>query len=107
MERSAIRDQRTHLLIPDFANASSGLRLRAFGPDHAVTGHREEAMKRTNLNRAVLSAAIVVVGVGMTWLLGAEATAQTPQPQARTVPVFEVDPAWPKVPAHWKLGDAS
>src|ERR1019366_6810819 len=26
---------------------------------------------------------------------------------AAAVPVFEVDPAWPKVPAKWKLGDAS
>jgi hypothetical protein len=26
---------------------------------------------------------------------------------AATVPVFEVDPSWPKVPAKWKLGDAS
>ena len=26
---------------------------------------------------------------------------------ARALPVFAVDPAWPKVPAKWKLGDAS
>ena len=26
---------------------------------------------------------------------------------AAAVPVFEVDPSWPKVPAKWKLGDAS
>jgi len=26
---------------------------------------------------------------------------------AAVVPVFEVDPSWPKVPAKWKLGDAS
>jgi hypothetical protein len=29
------------------------------------------------------------------------------QPRARSLPVFEVDAAWPKVPAKWKLGDAS
>src|SRR6476620_170635 len=29
------------------------------------------------------------------------------QPRARSLPVFEVDTAWPKVPAKWKLGDAS
>ena len=39
------------------------------------------------------------------WLLGGEATAQTAV--ARSLPMFEVDPSWPKVPAKWKLGDAS
>jgi len=32
------------------------------------------------------------------------ATAQT---LARGIPVFEVDPNWPKVPEKWKLGDVS
>jgi DNA-binding beta-propeller fold protein YncE len=31
----------------------------------------------------------------------------TARARAGAVPVFEVDPAWPKVPAKWKLGDAS
>src|SRR6266446_6534775 len=26
---------------------------------------------------------------------------------AAGVPVFEVDPSWPKIPSQWKLGDAS
>ena len=34
-------------------------------------------------------------------------TATTAFAQTRALPVFEVDPAWPKVPAKWKLGDAS
>ena len=29
------------------------------------------------------------------------------QPKGRSLPIFEVDHAWPKVPAKWKLGDAS
>ena len=29
------------------------------------------------------------------------------QPKGRSLPMFEVDHAWPKVPAKWKLGDAS
>jgi hypothetical protein len=29
------------------------------------------------------------------------------QAQGRSLPTFEVDPTWPKVPAQWKLGDAS
>ena len=33
--------------------------------------------------------------------------AGTASAQSRSVPTFEVDAAWPKVPAKWKLGDAS
>ena len=29
------------------------------------------------------------------------------QPKGRSLPIFEVDRAWPKVPPQWKLGDAS
>jgi DNA-binding beta-propeller fold protein YncE len=32
---------------------------------------------------------------------------QSQKVQAEAVPLFKVDPAWPKVPAKWKLGDAS
>ncbi|MBV9430012.1 MAG: hypothetical protein JO084_20020 [Bradyrhizobiaceae bacterium] len=34
-------------------------------------------------------------------------SAQAQTPPARALPTFEVDPSWPKVPAKWKLGDAS
>jgi hypothetical protein len=43
---------------------------------------------------------------GGTCPFGVPAAAQAPAP-ARDLPVFEVDRAWPKVPAQWKLGDAS
>ena len=33
--------------------------------------------------------------------------AQALQAQSRSVPTFEVDRSWPKVPPQWKLGDAS
>ena len=33
--------------------------------------------------------------------------AATAQAQTRSLPTFEVDRAWPKVPPQWKLGDAS
>jgi len=33
--------------------------------------------------------------------------AQAVQPKARSLPMFEVDRAWPNVPAKWKLGDPS
>jgi hypothetical protein len=64
-------------------------------------------MKRKNLGRAVLIAWVAAAGVGGKWLFATEAAAQSPQAQARSLPMFEVDAAWPKVPAKWKLGDAS
>ena len=33
--------------------------------------------------------------------------AQNTRPERRRLPIFEVDRAWPKVPAKWRLGDAS
>jgi len=64
-------------------------------------------MKRKNLSRAVLIALVIVAGVEGTSLFRTEGAAQTSQARARDVPLFEVDPSWPKVPAKWKLGDAS
>jgi hypothetical protein len=68
---------------------------------------QEETMKRKKLCRSVLIALLVVPGVGEKPLFGAEAVAPTSAAQARNVPMFEVDPSWPKVPAKWKLGDVS
>jgi hypothetical protein len=44
------------------------------------------------------------VRIGLCWASAGVAFAQAP---SHAVPAFEVDPAWPKVPAKWKLGDAS
>ena len=33
--------------------------------------------------------------------------AQAPQKRPAGVPTFQADPAWPKLPAKWKLGDVS
>jgi len=52
-------------------------------------------MKLTNLAYSALIAA-------STSLLVTAAAAQD-----RSLPQFEVDPSWPKVPEKWKLGDAS
>jgi hypothetical protein len=35
------------------------------------------------------------------------AYAQTPAAKSSSIPTFQVDPTWPKVPAKWKLGDVS
>ena len=39
--------------------------------------------------------------------VSAQKAAQAPKDQMQAVPLFQVDPNWPKVPAKWKLGDAS
>jgi hypothetical protein len=64
-------------------------------------------MKHKNSSWAVLIALAIVAGLARTWLFDTEAAAQTSQAQPRDLPMFEVDPSWPKVPAKWKLGDVS
>jgi hypothetical protein len=49
--------------------------------------------------------AVAVTSIAACWLWVAGAQAQTAPP--RGLPTFEVDASWPKVPAKWKLGDAS
>jgi len=57
--------------------------------------------------RLIALLASVISGLPTTWLFATKGAAQSPQTQARGVPVFEVDPAWPKLPPQMKLGDAS
>jgi NHL repeat len=59
--------------------------------------------------RTLHAVLIVVVAGGATGkrLASAELAAQTTQARGRSLPTFEVDRAWPRVPAQWKLGDAS
>src|SRR5438034_1168101 len=64
-------------------------------------------MKRKNLSRAILMALVFVAGVEEKSIFRTEAAAQTSDARARNVPMFEVDPSWPKVPAKWNLGDVS
>src|SRR5215475_9331356 len=52
-------------------------------------------MKLANIRSTILVVVFVVAGVFAT------------QTQSRSLPTFEVDRAWPKVPTQWKLGDAS
>ena len=62
-------------------------------------------MKRSILGLVGVVAHLIAAGVPAAGLFTTEAAAQSPQ--ARSVPVFEVDPAWPKLPPQFKLGDAS
>src|SRR6188508_2951435 len=52
---------------------------------------------------AGLVASVLTAGIGSQLAFIHHALAA----ESRALPVFEVDPAWPKVPPKWKLGDAS
>ena len=58
-------------------------------------------MWQPDVSRAYMKLA-VLAGV-----LAAAAAAGAGQAGTRSLPTFEVDRAWPKVPAKWKLGDPS
>ena len=61
-------------------------------------------MKRTHVRLAVLAGLVAMAGAGEKWMPRDGLAAQAP---TRSLPMFEVDRAWPKVPAKWKLGDPS
>jgi DNA-binding beta-propeller fold protein YncE len=62
-------------------------------------------MKRFDSSRAVFIAWVVLVAADGRSLFGAEAPGQAAA--ARSMPMFEADAGWPKVPAKWKVGDQS
>ena len=64
-------------------------------------------MKPTNIRRAVLAGVVVIAGADASWISPTVAHAQSAPPKTYSLPTFEVDRGWPKVPAKWKLGDAS
>ena len=55
-------------------------------------------MKRKTFRLIVVLASVIAAGLPTTWLFATKGAAQSPQTQARGVPAFEVDPAWPKLP---------
>jgi len=59
------------------------------------------------VNWAVLAALVVAAAAGEQWLSSPAFSAQATQAKGRSLPTFEVDRAWPKVPSQWKLGDPS
>jgi DNA-binding beta-propeller fold protein YncE len=69
---------------------------------------KANSMKRLNICRALFIAAVAVAGAGGKWTLteaAAQATAQASS--VRSMPMFEAEAGWPKVPAKWKVGDQS
>ncbi len=59
-------------------------------------------MKRLNVSCAILVPLIIAACIGF-----AAVATQGTRAQSRSLPTFEVDRAWPKVPPQWKLGDPS
>jgi DNA-binding beta-propeller fold protein YncE len=55
----------------------------------------------------ILIALAPAAPVEQKWLSSAAFSAQAAEPANRSLPIFEVDRTWPKVPPQWKLGDAS
>src|SRR6266849_8435633 len=64
-------------------------------------------MKHKILSCVVLMALVIAASVEGPRLLRTAGAAQASAAQAGGLPMFQVDPSWPKVPAKWKLGDAS
>ncbi len=65
-------------------------------------------MQRESSSGAVLMAMVVVAGsVATAWLSSSALSAQASKTLGSNLPIFEVDSAWPTVPAEWKLGDPS
>src|SRR5439155_10108588 len=67
----------------------------------------EGTMRRTEIRRAVLAGLVAIAGAGATGVARFAPAAHAAQGNTRRLPMFEVDRAWPKVPAKWKLGDPS
>jgi hypothetical protein len=63
-------------------------------------------VSHSNINVAAL-VGVLVVATGSNWRAPRAAPTATVQAETRGLPMFEVDRAWPKVPAKWKLGDPS
>jgi DNA-binding beta-propeller fold protein YncE len=65
-------------------------------------------MIRATFSGAVVLAAVIAAGcAGQQSDSASTVTVGAPVAQAGGVPVFEVDPSWPRVPAKWKLGHPS
>src|SRR6202166_2617672 len=62
-------------------------------------------MKRALFCLALVASAIVIQSEPHLFTL--TVAAQTTKDQAESIPLFQVDSTWPKVPSKWKLGDAS
>ena len=63
-------------------------------------------MKHKHLGHAALLALIIAAGASGTATYGTD-VAHAAQAQTRPLPQFEIDAAWPRIPANMRMGDAS
>ncbi|PWT81381.1 MAG: hypothetical protein C5B57_10555, partial [Blastocatellia bacterium] len=91
-----------HALRGNQAGASRGYPM-------AVTDDETEegAVNRINVSRAIVAGVVVIAGAGVNRASRPILNAQAAKAASHRLPMFEVDRAWPKVPAKWKVGDAS
>ena len=64
-------------------------------------------MKCMGMSRLVLAGVVVIAAAGASSGSRAVLAAEAAQAKPASLPAFEVDRAWPKVPAKWKIGDGS
>jgi hypothetical protein len=63
-------------------------------------------MQHKHFGHAAVMALVIAAGVGGTWLHGTD-VAYAAQAAARSVPMYDIDASWPKIPPNMKMGDAS
>ena len=118
--RSGVSTRRRALRasVVSFPGARCGTRNRGFAfanrgrfgaAARLMFGQREATMQRKRLPRAVFLALVVaaLAAAAPAWLSGSAPAAGAAAQEGRSLPVFEVDPAWPTVPDGMKLGAAS
>src|SRR4051794_29127859 len=72
-----------------------------------ATMERSKRGARMNTDTCLRLARATLVAVAAVLSLGACVSPSTGDRQAREVPQFEVDPAWPKLPEKWVFGQVS
>jgi hypothetical protein len=73
---------------------------------HTTPQPKGRTMKRSYLIHAAIAASVAAAVVHGKWVT-TEAQAQAAQAQTRSLPTFDVDKSWPKLPPQYKLGDVS
>src|SRR5262249_42721751 len=92
--QAASTKKRHESVAPSISAADSGCCRATGGLTHHLGANvgQEEVVKRKTLGHIRLVAHLILAGVPAAWLFTSKAAAQSPEAQARSVPVFEVDP---------------
>ena len=64
-------------------------------------------MKHRELAQAALMALVIAAGAVGPWTYGTDMAARAAEATQRSLPMYEVDGAWPKIPSNMRMGDAS